>query len=200
MAPCDCDIAEEHGMRRTLITLSLAALFAAAGCSTGSDTGSASPGASTAPEASGSPAESAPASSGTAFDPMSVSGDLTLQGWSAGAVEAPILDKVLEDFQAKYPNIKVKFEPIAGDYAAGDGREVQLAGAAGRVLRRQRPAADLDRRRRPRAARRLHREVRASTPGRSTRPTSTRSRVPTASSTACPRTATRSRWPTTRTS
>jgi len=105
-------------MRRTLITLSLAALFAAAGCSTGSGTGSASPGASTAPQASGSPAESAPASSGTAFDPMSVSGDLTLQGWSAGAVEAPILDKVLEDFQAKYPNIKVKFEPIAGDYAA----------------------------------------------------------------------------------
>ena len=105
-------------MRRTLTILSLAALFAAAGCSTGSNTGSATPGASTAPQASGSPAESAPASSGTAFDPMSVSGDLTLQGWSAGAVEAPILDKVLEDFQAKYPNIKVKFEPIAGDYAA----------------------------------------------------------------------------------
>ena len=105
-------------MRRTLTILSLAALLAAAGCSTGSDTGSASPGASTAPEASGSPAESAAASSAAAFDPMSVSGDLTLQGWSAGAVEAPILDKVLEDFQAKYPNIKVKFEPIAGDYAA----------------------------------------------------------------------------------
>jgi multiple sugar transport system substrate-binding protein len=62
------------------------------------------------------PAEST--SAAPAFDPTSVSGDLTLQGWSAGAVEAPILDKVLEDFEAAYPNIKVKFEPIAGDYAA----------------------------------------------------------------------------------
>jgi multiple sugar transport system substrate-binding protein len=105
-------------MRRTLTILSLAALFAAAGCGTGNDTGTSTPGASTAPGGS-APVESAGAqSSAPAFDPTSVSGDLTLQGWSAGAVEAPILDKVLEDFQAAYPNIKVKFEPIAGDYNA----------------------------------------------------------------------------------
>ena len=78
------------------------------------------------------PSQSAPASEGAseapararrpaaapAFDPACVTGDLTLQGWSAGAVEAPILDKVLDDFKAKYPNIKVEFEPIAGDYPA----------------------------------------------------------------------------------
>ena len=185
-------------MRRTLTILSLAALLAAAGCSTGSDTGSASPGASTAPQASGSPAESAAASSAAAFDPMSVSGDLTLQGWSAGAVEAPILDKVLEDFQAKYPNIKVKFEPIAGDYAAAmaakfssqDVPDVFYVDSG-----RGRPGSTTAASRRSTTTS----PSPASTPRRSTRPTSTRSRARTASSTACPRTATRSRWPTTRT-
>jgi multiple sugar transport system substrate-binding protein len=105
-------------MRRTLFTLSIAAMIAAAGCGSSGNGGSASPGATTAPEPSGSSAAGASSSAGSGFDPTSVSGDLTLQGWSAGAVEAPILDKVLQDFQAAYPNIKVKFEPIAGDYAA----------------------------------------------------------------------------------
>ena len=167
-------------MRRTLITLSLAALFAAAGCSTGSDTGSASPGASTAPQASGSPAESAPASSGTAFDPMSVSGDLTLQGWSAGAVEAPILDKVLEDFQAKYPNIKVKFEPIAGDYAAAMAAKFSSQDVPDVFYVDSGPA-------RPGSTTASSSRSTttspspASTPARSSRATSTRSRAPTAS-------------------
>ena len=113
-------------MRRVPLILTLLIALAASACSnSGSSPGAASPGdagspadstapESTAPEASASPADSA----ATGFDPMSVTGDLTLQGWSAGAVEAPILDKVLADFQAKYPNIKVKFEPVAGDYNA----------------------------------------------------------------------------------
>ena len=41
--------------------------------------------------ASAGASESAAASGGTGCRPASVSGDLTLQGWSAGAVEAPIL-------------------------------------------------------------------------------------------------------------
>jgi multiple sugar transport system substrate-binding protein len=52
------------------------------------------------------------------WDPTAISGDLVLQGWSAGAVEAPILEQVLEEFEAAYPNISVTFEPIAGDYGA----------------------------------------------------------------------------------
>ena len=109
-------------MRRTSSAIVLMASLLVAACS-GSGGGTAAPGATTASEAPGasSPAASgespgASTSAGTGFDAQSVSGDLTLQGWSAGAVEAPILQKVLEDFQAKYPNIKVKFEPISGNY------------------------------------------------------------------------------------
>jgi multiple sugar transport system substrate-binding protein len=110
-------------MRRTSSAIVLMASLLVAACSGGGG-GTAAPGATTASEAPGasSPAASgespgASTSAGTGFDANSVSGDLTLQGWSAGAVEAPILQQVLDDFQAKYPNIKVKFEPISGDYA-----------------------------------------------------------------------------------
>lgn len=100
-------------MRRTL------ALLVAAGIAVGACTGGS--GATTTPSIgpSADPGESvAPPSADPAFDPQAVEGDLVLQGWSAGAVEAPILDQLLVDFQAAYPNIKVRFEPIAGEYPA----------------------------------------------------------------------------------
>ena len=107
-------------MRRTLPAIGLMASLLVVACSGGGG-GSASPGGSTA---SLEPGASSPAASGGespsaagSFDASAVSGDLVLQGWSAGAVEAPILQKVLDEFQTKYPNIKVKFEPISGDYA-----------------------------------------------------------------------------------
>ena len=83
-------------MRRTLITTSVVAMLALAACSSGDTGGSASaPPLESAPASEGASAgasESAAASGGTGMvDPASVSGDLTLQGWSAGAVEAPIL-------------------------------------------------------------------------------------------------------------
>jgi multiple sugar transport system substrate-binding protein len=55
---------------------------------------------------------------GPAVAPPTRRGDRKLPGGRAGAVEAPILDQLLVDFQASYPNIKVKFEPVAGDYPA----------------------------------------------------------------------------------
>ena len=187
-------------MRRTLTILSLAALLAAAGCSTGSDTGSASPGASTAPRsAAGRRPRARPASSGTAFDPMSVSGDLTLQGWSAGAVEAPILDKVLEDFQAEVPEHQGEVRADRRRLRRRDGREVQLQDVPDVFYVDSGPAATwID----DGSLEPLDDYIAKSgfDTRPSTRPTSTRSRAPTASSTACPRTATRSRWPTTRTS
>src|SRR5262245_57206835 len=103
-------------MRRPLILRVLLSMLAVTACSGGTGS-SAAPGESTAapaespgesaPMESASPAASEEASGGTGFDPMAVTGDLTLQGWSAGAVEAPILQQVLDEFQAKYPNIKV---------------------------------------------------------------------------------------------
>jgi multiple sugar transport system substrate-binding protein len=107
-------------MRRSVIAVGLGVTLIVAACGSDGDGGAASAPVESAP-ASGdaSPGTASPAASGgTGFDPQSVSGDLTLQGWSAGAVEAPILEKVLDDFEAAYPNIKVKFEPIAGDYNA----------------------------------------------------------------------------------
>ena len=68
----------------------------------------------------------------------------------------------------------------------------------GPVLRQRRVRPRVDRRGLPRAARRLHRQVRASTRASSSRATCRPSRARTARPTACPRTATPSRWPTTR--
>jgi multiple sugar transport system substrate-binding protein len=47
-----------------------------------------------------------------------VSGDLRLAGWSAGNIEDDLLNCVIQKFQAKYPNVTVTFEVIAGEYPA----------------------------------------------------------------------------------
>jgi multiple sugar transport system substrate-binding protein len=47
-----------------------------------------------------------------------VTGDLTLAGWSAGNVEDELLNCVLQKFTAAYPNVNVTFEVIAGEYPA----------------------------------------------------------------------------------
>ena len=101
-------------MRRSLVTAAFAAAFVFSACST---SGGASPGAE-------SPAASAPAASGespaasSAFDPASISGDVVLSGWQASEEEGAALEKVLDGFKATYPNITVKYEPVAGDYPA----------------------------------------------------------------------------------
>jgi multiple sugar transport system substrate-binding protein len=53
---------------------------------------------------------------GVAVDPNNVTGDLVLQGFSAGNVEDDLLKKVLDGFMQKYPKIKVRFETVAGEY------------------------------------------------------------------------------------
>jgi multiple sugar transport system substrate-binding protein len=65
------------------------------------------------------------------WDPTAISGDLVLAGWSAGAVEGPILEQVLEEFEAAYPNISVTFEPstsypetMAAQFSSGDVADV----------------------------------------------------------------------------
>ncbi len=104
-------------MRKLLAVLATAAIMV--GACTGDSGATTAPGTSNgpAPSSGGASVEPAP-SADPAFDPTSVEGDLVLQGWSAGAVEAPILDQLLVDFQAQYPKIKVKFEPVAGEYPA----------------------------------------------------------------------------------
>jgi multiple sugar transport system substrate-binding protein len=89
--------------------------------------GAASPGGSggAAPAGSaggaGSPAASggAAASGGTgSYDATGVEGTVVLSGWKASDEEGQILQKLLSDFQAKYPKIKVDYQPVADAYPA----------------------------------------------------------------------------------
>ena len=98
-------------MRRTFLATLSAAAIVFTGCTSGG--GGSSP-AAESPAASG--AESPAASS--AFDPNAISGDVVLSGWQASAEEGAALDEVLAAFKEKYPNITVKYEPVAGDYPA----------------------------------------------------------------------------------
>jgi multiple sugar transport system substrate-binding protein len=56
-------------------------------------------------------------SSAAAFDPNSVSGTVVFTGWQASKDEGVALNAALDGFKAKYPNIKVNYQPIATDYA-----------------------------------------------------------------------------------
>ena len=103
-------------MRRSwrAVALASASILLFSACSTGSG-GSPSPGGSTA-SPGGSPAGSPAESAGTGFDPSSVSGTVILSGWQASGEEGTALQKTLDGFEAKYPNITLNYQPIATDY------------------------------------------------------------------------------------
>jgi multiple sugar transport system substrate-binding protein len=73
-------------------------------CSTGGTPAPGSPGASTA------------ASASSGWDPSTVSGTVSLSGWQATGDEGVALQKVLDAFKAKYPNITLDYQPVATDY------------------------------------------------------------------------------------
>lgn len=56
------------------------------------------------------------ASGGAKWDPKSISGTVVLSGWQSSPAEGNALTQTLLAFQAAYPNIKVDYQPIAGDY------------------------------------------------------------------------------------
>ena len=45
-----------------------------------------------------------------------ISGPVVISGWESSPAEGKALTQALLSFQAKYPNIKVDYQPIAGDY------------------------------------------------------------------------------------
>ena len=95
-------------MRRRIITLTLAAAFAAAACSN-TGTGSGAPPTG--------PAGTTPAGTGgTAFDPSTISGEVTLGAWESSPAEGEALEAALAAFAVAYPNIDVTQETIPGDY------------------------------------------------------------------------------------
>lgn len=99
-------------MRNRLLPLGMTAAFVLAACGGGG--GSPAPGTS-GPGATG-PAATGPAGTGAAFDPSTISGEVTLGAWESSPAEGTALEAALAGFAAKYPNIKVTQETVAGDY------------------------------------------------------------------------------------
>lgn len=92
-------------MRSRYLATAVAALFLAAAC--------AGPGSGGSPGTSpggGSPGTS-PTGGAGGFDPAAVSGTVVLSGWKASPEEGAALQKVLDGFATKYPNIKVDYQP-----------------------------------------------------------------------------------------
>jgi multiple sugar transport system substrate-binding protein len=110
-------------MRRFVAGLS-AVILAIAACSSSSTPAPSSP-AATPGGTSASPASSAASSSaastapGGSFDPSSISGTAVLSGWQSSPAEGNALTQTLLSFQSTYPNVKVDYQPLGGDYAAG---------------------------------------------------------------------------------
>lgn len=100
-------------MRNRFLTLTFATAFLAAACAGG--------GSTSAPSTAG-PGTTSGATSGTgttqapAFDPSSISGEVTLGAWESSPAEGAALKAALEAFAVAYPNIKVTQETVAGDY------------------------------------------------------------------------------------
>ena len=108
-------------MRRTLAMAATIVLIVGACSSSGSSNApTATTGASTAPAgstdtggASGAPSA---ASSGGAFDPSKITGSATLSGWQSSDAETKALQGTVAAFSTAYPNVKVDYKVITGDY------------------------------------------------------------------------------------
>ena len=102
-------------MRRFLATAATIVLIAAA-CTSGSSNppGSTGTGATTPPASAATGESSAPSTA--AFDPQSITGTATLSGWQSSDAENKALQDTVAAFSSAYPNVKVDYKVIAGDY------------------------------------------------------------------------------------
>jgi multiple sugar transport system substrate-binding protein len=96
-------------MRQRLFTFIAAATFALAACGPGASPGATGPGGTT-------PTGTAPTTTGAAFDPSTVSGEVTLGAWESSPAEGLALKAALDAFAVAYPNVKVTQQTVAGDY------------------------------------------------------------------------------------
>jgi multiple sugar transport system substrate-binding protein len=92
-------------MRHRFLTFMFVTAFVAA-CGGGGGT----------PAPGGSTGASGPPATGAAFDPKSVSGDVTLGAWESSPAENTALAAALAAFATAYPNIKVTQQTVKGDY------------------------------------------------------------------------------------
>ena len=105
-------------MQRHLVTAVAAIAILVAACG-----GSATPSPSAAPSAAAPSAASASAAASSAaspsaagFDVSAISGPVVLSGWQSSPSEGNALTQTLLGFQSTYPNVKVDYQPVAGDY------------------------------------------------------------------------------------
>jgi multiple sugar transport system substrate-binding protein len=102
-------------MRRFPVMLAIAVLIVGActGGATPTPAGSTGTGASTAPveSAAGSTAPSV-----AAFDPSTISGTAKLSGWQSSDAENAALKATVAAFEVAYPNVKIDYKVITGDY------------------------------------------------------------------------------------
>jgi len=110
-------------MRRFVAGCS-AVILAIAACSSSSTpapSGAAATPAGTgaSPASSAASSAAATAAAGGSFDPSAISGTAVLSGWQSSPAEGNALTQTLLSFQSTYPNVKVDYQPLGGDYAAG---------------------------------------------------------------------------------
>src|SRR6185503_6118087 len=74
---------------------------------------------SPAPSPGTSPAAGTSPGASTGFDPSAISGTAVLSGWQSSPAEGNALTQTLLRYQSAYPNVKVDYQPLGGDYAAG---------------------------------------------------------------------------------
>jgi multiple sugar transport system substrate-binding protein len=90
---------------------------ASAGASAESMAPSAAESMSAAPSGSEMASASAGASaSGGSADYSGISGTATLSGWQSSPAEGAALTSTLQAFAGAYPNVKISYAPVAGDY------------------------------------------------------------------------------------
>jgi len=97
-------------MRQRFLTFSFAVMFIAAACGGGGQSGP--------PASGGGVGTGEPPTSENAFDPNSISGEVTLGQWESSPAEGEALKAAVDAFSAAYPNIKVTQTTIPGDYRA----------------------------------------------------------------------------------
>jgi len=97
-------------MRHRFLTLTFVTMFVAAACGGGGESG--------APSSGGTSGSNEPVTSENAFDPASISGEVTLGQWESSPAEGEALKAAITAFSAAYPNIKVTQTTIPGDYRA----------------------------------------------------------------------------------
>ena len=102
-------------MLRTVAATLLAVILVAA-CSAAS---SPAPSAIGASPVGGSPGASSGVTPSTSFDPSAISGMAILSGWQSSSAEGNALTQTLLGYQSAFPNVKVDYQPLGGDYAAG---------------------------------------------------------------------------------